>query len=601
MTRKELKKNGHKVFHRHYFILVFICLIVSLFGTEGGNSVQLLKTRLDTAIEETTTSFINANDVIQSISDGNLTLGQEMASAIEEKLPDQLAGIDALGMKSGVIAGLVNSVMSGRFYLKIAEGIFGITHSEQLTGLIFVLINTLVYVLVWIFLRNILSAVIRRMFLEAGTYEKLPMRDMLHFMVFRKWFHASFTMFVTSVFQFLWSLTIVGGFIKHYSYYLVPYIVAENPGIGPLKAIKLSRKMMNGHKWEAFVFDLSFILWYLLSMVTFGLSDLFYGFPYRIAARAQYYIARRQEAKESSLAGAENLNDTALYEIQDKITLYEAYFDIVDMQTLVLENKVELNLFQRFMVNWLGLWFGSLRKKKIYDREQGWKSRINAGIRSRDGKAYPVRLNRYWKPRKHIEVPFTFIRTYSLWSAFLLFIVFCIIGWIWEVGLHYMQTGMIVNRGVLHGPWLPIYGCGGIIALLLCSRFRAKPEVEFVVATALCGTIEYFTSLLLELRYHEKWWSYDGMFLNIHGRICAEALLAFGIACMLVVYLIAPFFDFLISKLPNRVIRVLAIAFMAVFIIDTAYSAKHPNVVPGAVETKTEAGLIRDDKTVILS
>ena len=62
-----------------------------------------------------------------------------------------------------------------------------------------------------------------------------------------------------NLFHVLWSLTIIGGFIKYYSYYLVPFIVAENPGIKGCEAITLSRKMMNGHKWEAFVFDLSYI------------------------------------------------------------------------------------------------------------------------------------------------------------------------------------------------------------------------------------------------------------------------------------------------------------------------------------------------------
>ena len=59
-------------------------------------------------------------------------------------------------------------------------------------------------------------------------------------------------MFVTAVLQFLWSLTIVGGIIKHYSYILVPYIAAENSDVKAREAITLSRKMMHGHKMGVF-------------------------------------------------------------------------------------------------------------------------------------------------------------------------------------------------------------------------------------------------------------------------------------------------------------------------------------------------------------
>ena len=53
-------------------------------------------------------------------------------------------------------------------------------------------------------------------------------------------------MFLVSLYQMLWSLTIVGGVIKYFSYYLVPYIAAENPDISPREAINLSRRLMKG-------------------------------------------------------------------------------------------------------------------------------------------------------------------------------------------------------------------------------------------------------------------------------------------------------------------------------------------------------------------
>lgn len=99
-------------------------------------------------------------------------------------------------------------------------------------------------------------------------------------------------MFLRQIFIALWSLLfIIPGIIAAYSYRFVPYILSENPDIKPMDAIKLSKQMMNGHKWEAFVFDLSFIGWNLLGLLTFGILTLVYVNPYYQSSCAAYYNA----------------------------------------------------------------------------------------------------------------------------------------------------------------------------------------------------------------------------------------------------------------------------------------------------------------------
>ena len=198
-----------------------------------------------------------------------------------------------------------------------------------------------------------------------------------------------------------------------------------------------------------------------------------------------------------------------------------------------------------------------------------------------EGKAYPQWLNPMW-PKKEIakQGHFSFLRNYSVWTLFLLFISFSFIGWTWEVALHYMQAGELVNRGTLLGPWLPIYGAGGVVVLILCSRFRRQPVLEFVTAIVLCGILEYFSAWYLETKFHRRWWSYDGYFLNLHGRICAEGLLVFGVGCCIVVYLIAPMFDFLLSKIKTSIL----IPICVVLGVDEVHSSTHPNMAKGAVE-----------------
>ncbi len=88
-------------------------------------------------------------------------------------------------------------------------------------------------------------------------------------------------------------LFIIPGLILTYSYRMVPYILSEDPTISATEALKKSRAMMKGNKWRCFVFDLSFILWDLLSAITVGIVGLFYVTPYKLNSEAALYKAIR--------------------------------------------------------------------------------------------------------------------------------------------------------------------------------------------------------------------------------------------------------------------------------------------------------------------
>lgn len=95
--------------------------------------------------------------------------------------------------------------------------------------------------------------------------------------------------FLVGLFTALWALLFyIPGIVKAYSYSQAYYILAENPGIGAREAITRSRAMMNGHKMELFVLDLSFIGWYLLCCITFGIA-LIWVAPYIQATKTNFY------------------------------------------------------------------------------------------------------------------------------------------------------------------------------------------------------------------------------------------------------------------------------------------------------------------------
>jgi uncharacterized membrane protein len=101
--------------------------------------------------------------------------------------------------------------------------------------------------------------------------------------------------FFTGLFIFLWSLLlIIPGIIKAFSYSMTFFILAENKGMPVLKAITLSRKMMDGHKLDFLLLSLSFFGWFLLVLFTFGLAAIWVH-PYCYATYSNFYLSVKED------------------------------------------------------------------------------------------------------------------------------------------------------------------------------------------------------------------------------------------------------------------------------------------------------------------
>ena len=108
---------------------------------------------------------------------------------------------------------------------------------------------------------------------------------------FAKYGHTFLTLLLRDIFLILWTLLfIIPGIVKSYSYRMVPFILRDNPGLTASQVITRSRKLMDGQKWNMFVFDLSYIGWFLLGCITFGLVNVFWTEPYRQNANAAIYL-----------------------------------------------------------------------------------------------------------------------------------------------------------------------------------------------------------------------------------------------------------------------------------------------------------------------
>ena len=211
-----------------------------------------------------------------------------------------------------VIVSLIFSVISGTLSTSSSAGkstsffTDGGSFMSDFPEIVSLIMGTIIVVgiigiVISIFLLNPLEVGIHRFFIE--NHYNNPKIGTILFSFKSNYLNAVKTMFIKNVYLFLWSLALViPGIIKGYSYRLVPFILADNPDMDADAVITLSREMMDGHKLNTFVLDLSFILWYFLAALTFNIAGIFYVYPYKYATNAELYLA----LKEGSAYGSDN-------------------------------------------------------------------------------------------------------------------------------------------------------------------------------------------------------------------------------------------------------------------------------------------------------
>lgn len=592
MKRKILKQRARERLKKNYAIFVFACFFAAVLGTQFAESLQIMRINSATENDALLTSLYGSmgTSLVNSMDEVNGDKGDLIWKAIYGKKGEADKDISKiieynkkhetsiLGKSNGVLAGMFNTVTSGAIFVKLARGLKNIVKDKDIVVILMIIGSMIVQFFIWFLIKNTYNVVYRRVMLEGSTYDKIPFNRFTFLLRIKKWWKASWIMFVKYIFQVLWSLTIVGGIIKNYSYRMVPYIAAENPDMKAREAINLSRKIMYGQKWECFKLDLSFIGWGLLNYLTLGLSGIFYSNPYKIATYCQFYKGARILAKNEPIEGSELLIDRYLFEKADASLLVEPYADVIkDIRTP--DEDCSYKGVKGFLANWFGIVLFYSDRVRKFEEQQAKHLKIEQYQRMLAGTAYPTRLYPIPAKEKNLRVVhLNYLRQYSLCSLILMFFSFSFVGWLWEVSLHLVSDGKFVNRGVMYGPWLPIYGGGCVLILVVLYRLRKKPVIELIGIVVLCGAVEYFTSYFLEITHNGmKWWDYSGYLLNLNGRICAEGLAVFAIGGMAVTYALAPIIDNTIRKVKLKILIPICAVLLSAFLIDNIYSSKHPN------------------------
>lgn len=482
-------KNALKVFKRNKWKCIGISFFVAfILGYLSISTPIKIHNDLTTHIP-----FLNSMNL--SILDDTITYITNIKSTIMSYTPTR-----------GILANLFNNITaSNSFLFGILNSFNQLVFNGKVWESFIILIGALITFLFWLLVLQVLVVGQKRFYIENKNYSKTNFKSLLLPFRLKEYSNIAIVMFYKNIREYIWYLTIIGGFIKHYAYSLVPYLLAEDPRIGCKKAVSLSNEMMKGHKKELFKIDLSLLIFDILDILTFHLVGILFSNPYKECVKAEFYMNLRKKYKNE-------------YN-------YDKYLD-------------------------------------------------------KEGDKYPYDKFKYdLRSNKWLNIDYN--QNYSILSYIFMFFCTSIVGWIWEVSLHLFQYGSFVNRGTLHGPWLQIYGFGGIILLILLKKVRKNPVLTFILSMLVCGIIEYSTAWYLETFKHARWWDYDGFFLNIQGRVCLEALIAFGIGGILFIYFGAPLLQSIFKKIKPIYQKILCTTLVIIFSIDFIYSSIYPNMGEG--------------------
>lgn len=155
-------------------------------------------------------------------------------------------------------------------------------------------------------------------------------------------------------------------------------------------------------------------------------------------------------------------------------------------------------------------------------------------------------------------------------QLFWYFVLFSVIGLIIET--FYCQATMGVwecRKGLLWGPFCPVYGVGATILIILLNKIEQKSYLKLFIYGFLIGSvIEYLLSYGLEAIYGARFWDYTYAGNDINGRICVTYSLFWGVLSILLIKIIKPLMDKLINRINVRVKTPIEIALLIFFIID---------------------------------
>lgn len=171
---------------------------------------------------------------------------------------------------------------------------------------------------------------------------------------------------------------------------------------------------------------------------------------------------------------------------------------------------------------------------------------------------------------------------YELRMYFFLFMLYSLIGWIYETILFSVEEGYFINRGFNFGPYIPIYGFGAVIIMIVISKFivesdennkfSMRPLKIFILILVLSTVAELIGSYIMEYSLGIILWDYTDEWMNFQGRISPKTSFIFAAEGTAVYYTIQPLGKKIIDKVSIKGQKIFASFLLILILIDFSAS-----------------------------
>lgn len=163
---------------------------------------------------------------------------------------------------------------------------------------------------------------------------------------------------------------------------------------------------------------------------------------------------------------------------------------------------------------------------------------------------------------------------YSFMQWLMFFYIYCFLGWIWECCYVSAHEKKWVNRGFLHGPFLPIYGFGAICVLLSTMYVRDNYVLTYLFGMIGATILEYVTGTVMEALFKVRYWDYSTQKFNLNGHICLFVSLGWGVFSLILVNFLNRPIETIVMAIPEYILQPIVMALTAIVSYDTAISVR---------------------------
>lgn len=159
----------------------------------------------------------------------------------------------------------------------------------------------------------------------------------------------------------------------------------------------------------------------------------------------------------------------------------------------------------------------------------------------------------------------------QIWQWLVYFYLYSFLGWVWESCFVSVSRHRWTDRGILHGPVLPVYGFGALAVLYLTHLTDGQDWKVFLAGMAGAAMVELVTGFVLDKLFDLRYWDYSQRVFNLGGYICLEYAIWWGGFSLLLYHVIHPFVRTLLFQVPVTMIMA-AVAFVSVMLVGDGLS-----------------------------